>query len=362
MQDVDSGFLDRLAGFRRIENVITLTVPGADPVVMQLESGSVRVDASAKVRRTANLRLTTTPAEYEALVTPGALLEIQHGFVDGPDSYLLPVFTGEATRAAERIGQNVSQCSFGDLTTWLLRARFTSAFVPSASAGRLATIEALVTAARTGTLVRNTGSDTGTVGSVVWAEDRVKAMSDLGTDAGAETFFGPDGIYDIRDRMTLSSPPVWNIRGGDAGTLKSIERQRPLDRLYNTVVVRPSKADGTQTWTQQIATVTDSRHPRHPDKIGTVPYFWASPTINSADAALTAAYRILDRVLGNTESLSLEAMSNPALEGGDVIRITTPALPDREATAFQHYIDSYVLNLVSGSMDMETRSQEVDVA
>ena len=132
-----------------------------------------------------------------------------------------------------------------------------------------------------------------------------------------------------------------------------------MDRLYNTVVVRPSTTDGSQTWTQQVVQITDTTNPRHPDKIGVVPYFWSSPTIQNAGQAITAAYTILFRVLGTTETLDLGLISNPALDGNDVIRVITPQVNQDPADIFQHFVDTFTLDLVTGSMSLGTRSQAV---
>jgi hypothetical protein len=52
-------------------------------------------------------------------------------------------------------------------------------------------------------------------------------------------------------------------------------------------------------------------------------------------------------------------ISNPALEGNDAIRVVTPAVNTDPANIFQHFVDSFTLDLVSGSMNLSTRAQAV---
>jgi hypothetical protein len=62
-------------------------------------------------------------------------------------------------------------------------------------------------------------------------------------------------------------------------------------------------------------------------------------------------------VQGTAETLSLGALSNPALEAGDPIRVITPQLGQDAGTAFQHYVDLFTLDLIGGAMTCQTRSQ-----
>ena len=357
MWSVDPAWLSALAGFRRLVTTVTCTPPDAEPVPLRLTAGTVTVDSGAFVRRRVDLRLTTTAAEFAALKTPGAVLTVETGYRDGNADRLIPVFTGEAVRASRDPETGATTLAASDLGVWLQRSRFLTAFSATVGATRAGIISALVVDARPGTSVLDESGDTGVVGTAAtWDEDRTQAIRALATDSELETYFDAGGRFVIRKVRSLRSTPVWTIRPGDGGTLTRVERVMPLDRLYNTVVVRPSAVDGSQTWTQQVVQVTDPTHPRHPDRIGVVPYFWASPTITSAGQAIAAGRTILNRVLGTAETLQLEAIGNPALEAGDVIRVITPTIAGDAADAVTHYIDAFTLDLPSGGMRLSTRS------
>lgn len=357
MRTVSQRFLDALRFPHRLVSVFTYQLPGQPAVQLRVQSGQVSADASQRIRRTASLAVYGSQADYQAMTTPGAVFHIDHGIdFGGGQTELVPVFHGELTDSEQRIGDGTIQLSLADHMNWLTRARLLKPYAPAASTTRVAALSSLVTDGRPGTTVVVTASDTGTVGSQnVWTNSRVDAITSLCRDGSMDAFFQPDGSFLICDLPDASTPSVWTAQG----VLESVSRKRPMDKLYNTVVVQPSATDGSQTWAQQVAQITDVGNPRHPNYIGVVPYFWPSPTITSAVTALTAAKSILFRVLGTTETLSLGLISNPALETNDVIRVVSPQVNTDPAQIFQHFIDQSTLDLVTGSMTLATRSQAV---
>jgi hypothetical protein len=72
----------------------------------------------------------------------------------------------------------------------------------------------------------------------------------------------------IRNMPAITDSPAWLIKTGSGGTLKTLTRSRPLDRLYNTVVLTPATADSAQGWTQVVAQITDTGNARHPTGSG----------------------------------------------------------------------------------------------
>ena len=343
-----------------VATVVTFAPPGGSAVELSLKAGSVSGDSQSNYRRTGSLSLFGNRADFEMLTLPGGVVHIDHGINFGSTTELVPVFHGEIVDGSQQLGDGSISVRVADLGKWLERARFLTPFTPTAGTQRKSVIATAVIDARPGTTVTVTATDAGVVQSGTWQDSRLDMIKDLRTDGAMEAFFLPDGTYLIRDQLTMSSPPVWSITPGQTGVLKSVSRRRPMDKTYNTVVVRPSSSDGSQTWVQQVAQVTAVNHPRHPSKIGVVPYFWSSPTTTTAGAALTAAYNILDRVLGTTETLELGLLSNAALEPGDPIRVVTPQVGLEPADIYQHYVDSFSLDLRSGDMSIATRSQVTD--
>ncbi len=86
-----------------------------------------------------------------------------------------------------------------------------------------------------------------------------------------------------------------------------------------------------------------------------VPYFFGSPTLTSAAAALSAGNTIIQRVLGTTETLRLGTLGSPALEVGDAVMIIKEPTQTDSGFSATHLIDNYTLDLVTGAVDVDTR-------
>ena len=362
MWPVSQAFLDALGKGQTRKTIVTYTVPGGQPVAVRLKAGTVSLDESSRNRRTAQLTVFGGTSDYLNMVRPGCRFRVSHGLTlsSGTSNVdeIVPVFTGEISSSRQALGGAAGTIDLPlvDLNAWLTRAEFVVPFTLSGPTSRPAAIAAMVTDAMPGVVVNNISTDTGILGAAkVWTGSRVDAISAIASDGGLEAFFLPDGTYIIRDQPLISAPVTWTLRG----LVEDGERQRPQDKLYNTVVVKPTATDGSQTWSQQVAQITDPNHPRHPSKIGVVPYILNSPTAASADAALRSGFIRLDRLQGTADTLNLNMLGNPALEGGDVLRVVIPATGDEKARIFQHAVSSGRLDLVTGGYDLGTRSAEV---
>lgn len=359
MWDVSDRFLAAIRFPHKTKTVATVTPPGGSASTVRVKAGTIAVQSSSNIRRRGSVTFQGDSADFELLATPGAVLSITHGIVFGNSEELIPVFTGEIVDPRQVFGDGTITASLADLGQRVARNRFTSAYAPASSTARLAAVETVVSDAFDTLTVSTTATDVGTVGAgKLWAENRWDAVRDLTSDGGSEAFFLPDGSFLIRNQPALSDSPVWSVNAGSGGVLKSASRFRPTSQLFNTVTVRPTATDGSQSWTQQSVTVPvgDSRHP---DLIGSAPFFINSPTILTAAEALVVAQRKIDQLTAVVETLQLESVANPALECGDVVRVITPNLNLETGRAFQHFIESISLDLASGGMSLTTRSQVV---
>jgi hypothetical protein len=91
------------------------------------------------------------------------------------------------------------------------------------------------------------------------------------------------------------------------------------------------------------------------------PYRYASPTILTLTEAQSVAAQILAKVQGTTETFAVEAMGMSALDGGDIVRLTTYDDVGSPATMINHFLQSLSLDLVGGGMSAATQSS-VEVA
>lgn len=363
MLPVTSKFLTSLGYGHRPVNSCTVTVPGGAAVDLTIVAGSVSVDPAQRIRRRVeSLELLGDSATFELVSRPGAIFRIRSGLsFSRSSSELVAVFTGEAQAPRQRFGGGTISLSLVDNANWLSRCKFLSPYLVAAGVGRVAAITAVVQFARPGTEVVDESGDPSVIAAQqMWTENALDVVADLTTDASLEGFFRADGVFVIRRAPTTLSPAVWSILPGRGGTLTSLDRLRPTDLYYNTVVAQPGARDGTQTWTDQVAQITDTADPLHPNYVGVVPLFLPLPTATSALQALQAAQTRLDLVRGRTESLLFGNLSNPALEAGDVIRVGSPTVNSDPAHTWQHFIDSFNFDLVSGLMSGQTRAQVFD--
>jgi hypothetical protein len=206
-----------------------------------------------------------------------------------------------------------------------------------------------------GTTIVDLATDTGVVATAQAWTSRADMISSFATDGGMEAYFAPDGSFVLRDIPQITDPVAYVIKTGASGTLDTLTRTRPLDKLYNTVIVKPGTADASQNWDQVVAQISDTSNPRHPDRIGVRPFPpYAAPTLLTQDEALTVAEQLLSKVTGTTETLSLDALSHPGLEPGDIVRALTPL--DGGADIVSHFLEQVTTDLVTGAMTANTRN------
>lgn len=351
MWPVSERFLNTITSSPHYLTSATFTTPGGVATPVAVSGGTVTVDSSQNVRRTASLSLVGDSNVYARIMTPGTVFHIDHGLDYGNSTELLPVFHGEITSGQQVFGGQTINVSCSDQAVRLARSTFITPYIPTVTLRRSQVITNMVNAELPSVLVNSATSDKETVGAANWLNSRLDVLTDLSKDGSIEAFFLPDGSFIIRDRPVLDSSPTWLTR-----SVTSATRTRPMDQLYNTVVVQPAATDGSQTWTQQTVTITDTSSPIHPSKIGTAVYVYPSTTIKTASNAIATGRTILNRFMGVTESLALTGIANPALEASDVITVIVPGVGMEPPQSFRHFIDAYTIDLATGSMTLNTRT------
>lgn len=345
-----------------LSTTVTLTTPGGASQILPLASGTVNVDRSQQMRRTAPLTVKGGSDLYDLLRTPGAQCRIDHGFAwSGTAKETVPVITGPLSTSSLTLGDGLVAFAVADRWQDLAAQEYLTPFSPSTSASRAAVIATAVQGAFPGITVTNTSTDQGTVGTAQAWTSRADMVAALATDGGMEAFFAPDGSFIIRDLPKITDLPAWLIKTGPGGTLKTLTRSRPLDKLFNTVLLTPATADPAQAWAQVAASITDPANARHPNRIGVRPFRYQSPTLLTSAQALTVASQLLTKIQGTTETFAVSAMGMAALEGGDIVRVSTFTDTGQATTIVNHFLQQLSLDLIAGDMTANTQSS-VEVA
>lgn len=352
---VSQRFLDTIPKHHELVTACTITSYGNVVTAAKVVSGSVSADRSQRIRRTASLVLEGGTDLYALLSQPGARVAVDHGFAwSGIDQELVPMIRSELTSAALPLGAGTVQVALADYWQRLAAADYVDAYSPDTTSLRATEIINAVLDALPGTTILNLASDRGVVATEQAWTSRADMITAFATDGGMEVYFAPNGTFVLRNAPQISDKIAYLIKTGASGTLDTLTRSRPLDKLYNTVIVTPATADSAQAWTQVTAQITDPGDPRHPSRIGVRPYRYSAPTLLDEDDAITVAEQLLSKVTGTTEALSLDALAHPGLEPGDIVRVLTPL--DGGADIVNHFLEQCTWDLNTGAMSASTRS------
>ncbi|MGB3414029.1 MAG: DUF5047 domain-containing protein [Microbacteriaceae bacterium] len=352
-------FLQTLpTGFRGINEAIA-SVNG-DDYPLELTSGQVTMTGQ-EVNRTFTGKVSSEKYSvnelYDLLSIEGAIISIQTGMSwGGANQEIVPVFKGRIQTASKTETEGVVNLRASDYGADLNAQELITPIVHSASVTRRQAIIQLVQYGVPGVSFRDTSTDTGTLGSEqTWTGRLRQAIDTIAADAGVECFFAPDGAFVIRDAITEPGEPVYLMRTGNEGTITGLDRNRPLDRLFNCVIVEAATTDGSQPWSQVVVEITDTNNPRHKSKIGIRPIRIKSPTASETEAQRIGTQK-LAQVQGKTETVVLSGITNPALERGDTIQIIAEGWKEQPAVVLNHIVDGLSMNLASFAMNLSTRN------
>lgn len=187
-------------------------------------------------------------------------------------------------------------------------------------------------------------------------EDRWQFLEGLAESLGAEIFFDRNGDVTVRPIPGIYGDgeipePDWVIDAGEDGLLKDADRSVSRDGVYNGVVVVGS-ADEDRP--QPFALVTDN-DPKSLTR-------WGGPfgksllriersELTTNDQCERAARAELINITGLQRNLSFEAIGNPAMDPGDIIKIVFP-----DGSSEIHMLDGFDYDFASMNMSASTRS------
>ncbi|WP_158883992.1 DUF5047 domain-containing protein [Amycolatopsis anabasis] len=339
----------------------TVYSPGYGVLELPISGGTVEIDATSKVRRTATLDADPRwwPRSPRDLLAPfGSACQIDYGIVlqDGRVEWvpLIYGYLDETTRTRPSTAGGAVSVKLVDRAARVAEDRLDvpAQTIPNATAvseiARLAR-ETLGTGVE---LVDQTGA--GTIAPVIVIErERWDAVEKLADSIGGEAFFDPLGRLVVRKQPTLDAVPVWTVRMGDGGNLLTAKDKLSRELVYNRIVASGQRTDGVPA---VYATATDTTSPAYyGGPFGKKPRFYTSELLTTVAQCQTTADSLLARVRGIAAQIEVELLVNPALDAGDVLIVLDP-----DTGETRHIIDKVSIPLTpDGTQPITTRSDEL---
>lgn len=164
--------------------------------------------------------------------------------------------------------------------------------------------------------------------------DPMAAVAEIGAAIGAEVYTDASGSWVIAELPDLlTTPPVWTVAAGEHGVYLSASRGMSSKGVFNGVLAR---GENTETNAPPVSALVVDGDPGSPTywggPFGRRPDFHTSSTLTTVAACTAAGSLRLRASVAPNSTANLRALTNPALEPGDVLRVV---YPDRSADLVQ---------------------------
>lgn len=190
--------------------------------------------------------------------------------------------------------------------------------------------------------------------------DRWTIVEKMAQALGAEAYFDVFGRCQVKPPPTITaetpfSSAVWTVAAGADGVLVKATRTLSRENTYNAVIVLGSTPANGGDQPYGIAIDNSSSSKTGWDGLfGKKTLRIDNSLLTSPGQCQAAATATLSNVLGLSRNISFEALFNPALDGGDIIKVVFP-----NGVTELHLIDSISFNFGSSwSMTATTRTAQ----
>lgn len=339
MQPVSSKWLPALATDHGMSVKINVLYNGeivAEDIAF--EGGSIRVDSGSDIRRSLSLSL-ADPALFPFNPTDLYAPYGQRLYVEGGVTYLdgtserVPLGTFVLTGISGNIHTGPLSLQASGLEILLKRALWDTATstkgYPSAAAFLAFHIADTVPGA---SFVDQSTSGGLPLATKTWDAQSNKwaALMEVAEAAGADLFCDANGTFrlvDVPDPLT--APPVWDVATGEGGVMISATMGLSADDVYNRVYVTGENSADNAPPVFAEAYVSDPADPLYyGGPFGKATKSYSSSLVTTATQAQNVANSLLVKCRAPNRTVALETVPNPALDGGDCIRVNYgPAAP-----------------------------------
>ncbi|MEG8275782.1 DUF5047 domain-containing protein [Streptomyces sp. AHA2] len=328
MYPVSDRFLKTLAQSHTPLTQVQLFLTNGDVVELEHTGGSVTVDRGQAVRRTCSVTVADpaliprTPADQ--LATYGARLRISRGIVYGDGSHeLVPLGVFRLDTVDGDVSEGPVTLQGKDLSVIVADDKFTEPYKVSGTV--VGAVTALIQRSIPGADVISLVVDT-PIGSRVFdvEADPWAGAQEIAAAAGAEVYANADGVFVIAALPDLlTTQPAWAVEAVEGGVYISANRAMSGDNVYNGVLARGENTSENVPPISYLAVDSDTGSPTYwGGPFGRRPKFVSSSAYTSLAACAQAANAELAKGKAPNASGDISSLPNPALEPGDVLRVT----------------------------------------
>jgi hypothetical protein len=349
MYPVTDRFLKRLAESHTPITRVQLFLTTGQVVDLEHTGGSVSVDRAQAIRRTCTVTsadvalIPRTPSDE--LATYGSRLRIARGVSYGDGSselvplgvFRLDSVDGDVSAGPVTLQGKSLECIVAD-------DKFTEPYTATGTAVGAVTalIKRSIPDADVISLITDApiGSRTFDRQADPWA-----GAQEIASAAGAEVYANADGVFVIATLPDLlTTTPVWAVEAAEGGVYISGNRAMASDRVNNGILAIGENTADNVLPVSYLAVDNDPSSPTYwYGPFGRRPGFYSSSTLISLAACTQAANLQLAKAKAPNASGDISSLPNPALEPGDVVRVTHP-----DGTRELHQIASFSVPLDPG--------------
>lgn len=329
-----------------------------------IESFSIKIDRKSGIRRTADIKI-VDPDILGEMTRPGSSLEpygtevrLNTGLKLPGGSYsMIPAGVFQIEDLKWDQDESSLTISLFDRSKALDRSQYG---VPLDASGKLAsefiqdTITDLLPYVQ---VVFDATSDVRFPGGTTFRAGRMQAVADAAEAMGCEAFFDVNGTARVVaipfiDTTVSSSQYDWLVNAGEDGVLISYSRAITRKDTFNKIHVWG--APPAESTPQPYGFAVDdnpSSATYYGGRFGKADLRIERQELTSNGQCASYAIAQLRNSTGLAKSISLESLSNPALDAGDTILVRYP-----DGTEELHLVDGLTFT-ESGAMSVDTRVQ-----
>jgi hypothetical protein len=359
---VSDRFLPRLAENQTPVTQVLLFLTDGRVIEVPHTGGSVTVDRSQAIRRTCTVTIADTSliprAPADQLATYGSRLRISRGVDYGDGSTeLVPLGVFRLDEADGDVSEGPITLQGSDQSVAVADDKFTTTFRVTG------TIVSAITE-----LIHRSIPDAEIVATIVDAPigsrvfdveaDPWAGCQEIAAAAGAEVFCDADGVFRIATLPDLlTTAPVWAIEAKEGGTYIKASGGMSSSGVHNGWLARGENTSDNVAPVSYLATDTDPGSPTYwGGPYGRRPGFSSSSTLITTGQCQQAAILKLAQAKAPNAVGDISSLPNPALEPGDVIRVT-----HEDGSRELHQVASFSVPLdLGGDFPISTISAKED--